>query len=496
MRRINPPNPFVRFISDLFRGGPNPFLASPIATIVDRRIGFEKGAKAHAISGKQNARLLAKQIKPELAVYLVESARDTDAVLDQLDVDANNKETDLGRLSPDNIKSELIAALDKVKGHIETNLGPIVRELARSEADLDKFEEDHALDRGKVPSWGKRLTRESLPFVIGVTIGEFMLNTAFFSGSMPGGMIESAGLAAMLSVVTLAFGVFLGWFWQYLDRRAPGRSWIGIAGLIALVPATLYYLLLLTLARHAGDLGDLRMFETAAREILANPFAGMRDVPALTYFIFSVAVIVFVARKFLLIMGGFPGLRPRKLAVADAEREFDDCKLGMIEVFERKSDDCLVKIEDVPDRLQILELFFKELLIDYENAVEQLKDDVCEIRDAAQLLAEVALRYVDADVADIEPGLAYDATEQEYLDRLDRYRARIDALLRRTKISAESLDKCREQVAKLTVEKRQELESEFESLLAKSETHFRRTTPKKRSSDDNARVPWLSKERA
>src|ERR1700743_997423 len=42
---------FVQFFIDLFRGGPNPFLASPIATAVDRRLKVEKRAKALAGGG-------------------------------------------------------------------------------------------------------------------------------------------------------------------------------------------------------------------------------------------------------------------------------------------------------------------------------------------------------------------------------------------------------------------------------------------------------------
>lgn len=495
-RRVKPPHPFVRFIRDLFRGGPNPFLASPIATLIDRNIGLEKYARTHASGGDKTARLLEKQIRPELKEYLSESARETDAVLDQLDVDANNKETDLDRLSPKRIKTDLEAALDKIKGHVESNLGPRVRTLAREESELETFEEDHCLNEGKAPHWGQPLARDALPFILGVTIGEFLLNTAFFSGSMPGGMIESAGLAAMLSVVTIALGIFLGWSCQYLDRRSHGKGWIGATGLLVASLSTFFYLLLLTLARNAGDRGELRMFEVASREILVTPFAGMLDVPALAYFIFSVAVIVFIARKFLSIMGDFPKLRSYKLAVADAEREFDECRLGMIEAFERRIDEHSGRLDDLPDKLQILELFLKELVIDYENAIDQMREDVHEVIDARDLLVEVAQRYVDTPTEAFMPKIGYDAKLGEYTARLENYQKRIDALLRLADIGSESIETCRDEIAILAKEKREAFDEEIEDLLAKSEAHFRRTARKPRRVKDDPKVAWLSKERA
>src|SRR4051812_40218478 len=234
------PSPLARpssslfgFIADLIRGGPNPFLASPVAYNIDRSIKLERNAKAAARRGGAGAAAqLASQIESELRQYLHQSHGRADEVLDALDLETNEEEIKLEECRPNTIKEGFKGEVEEIIDDVDGHLGPSARQLHDSQHEHDKFIEDYSLESKKGVHPGHRIDTKFLLTIIAVTAFEFVLNTAFFSGSQKNGMIGGAALAMILSISTIFLGVCFGWSYQFSDSRADGNGWRGRIGML------------------------------------------------------------------------------------------------------------------------------------------------------------------------------------------------------------------------------------------------------------------------
>jgi hypothetical protein len=453
------------FFADLFRRGPNPFLASPVAYNIDRRIKLEREAKGLARRGGEGAQAqLAGQIEGQLRAYLHRSHGRADEVLDALDIETNEEETQLEECRPNAIKEEFKGQVEEVIDDVDGHLGPVARHFHECQREHDKFIDDYSLESKKGVHAGHRIDTRFLLSLIAVTAFEFVLNTAFFSGSQKSGMIGGAALAMILSISTIFLGVCFGWSYQFADPRADGDGWRGRLGFVVFTLATAFYLLLLTLARRAGDNGDLDMFGTAAREIQLHPFSGILDLPALGYCFFSIGVITLVSWKFVDTMGHFPRIRGHKLAIENADLAFEDVRRGMAAELESRIDAAIAKLDDVPSILQARKLALKEILVDYENVVSQLNADIRELRDAEHIMVGVVRSYLGGDKAKYAVEVEYKEELDYFAQRLAAFTTRIAALLQRAQVSQSAIDKSRTEMGTLGKRKRKELEHACEAL--------------------------------
>lgn len=481
---------FTRFARDLFRGGPNPFLASPMATKIDRRIKIERQGRAAKRRGDDgSANELISQVDAELDRYLRTCSDTADEILDDLEVETNEEETLLENCRPRVIKADLAGELDEVIRDVDLHFGPTADALDNQRKDAQKFFEDHELTTKKDLHIGKALSRDSMYFLAAVTFVELVLNAAFFSGTQRTGLIGGAALAALLSIATIVLGVFFGWAYQYSDRRVSGNGWRGRIGLVLLLLAAAFYLSLLTLARRAGEAGDINMFETAAREVAVRPFSGLLDLPALVYCFFTIGVIVWVAWKFVNTMGNFPQIRSHKLGVVAAEHDVNDVRIGMVESLEARVRTQIEKLDAVPDIIQARKLAIKEICIDYENVIDQFKNDVEEIKDADRLLVAVIKRYLGSASCDQSVEIDY-ATRVGHFDaRLAEFRIRTGKLLHLEEVSAASIERYREEMTELGKRKRKELER---CLNVRSKPSAPKPGgPKPAPTTDHDNVAWL-----
>jgi hypothetical protein len=493
---------FLDFLKGIFGGRTNPFLASPVAHCIDKEIKLEKDVRRESRTGGDRAlALFRNKMEPELRRYLHTAHGRADKVLDALDIETNEEETKLEECRPNAIREGLKGDLDEVLVDVEGYLGPPARRLHVATGERDQFMIDYGLDSSRRVHSGHRVDAKFLISLLLVTLFEFVLNTMFFSGSQRNGLIGGAALAMILSISTIFLGVCFGWSFQFADARADGNGWRGRAGIIVLSFATAFYLLLLTLARRAGDSGDLDMFGTAARQIQERPFAGILDLPALGYCFFSIGVITLVAWKFADTMGHFPRIRNHKLAVENAEREFEGVRVGMAEDLEAKIDAAVAKLDDVPSLVQARKLALKEILVDYENVVEQFYADVTEITDAQDLMVDFVRSYSDAGDDLAAPDVSYDGEVAYFRQRLSDFRQRIEALLKRADISEGVIDRCRTEMTNLGKRRRKELEHECDRLRNVSTSAGPRapTEPPPSadpSTDSRGNVSWLRARRA
>lgn len=444
----------LAFLRDLFRGGPNPFLASPIAALIDRQLRIERQARA---AGRDEAAAegLITQIDAALDRHLRDSIDRADEGLDQLDRYADEEEDYLENCRPAAIKASLDTELDRIASDVNGELGPLATEEAKRRVALDHFMNDNRLKR--TIYWGKPITGQSVYLMIFITVFEFVLNTAFFSGTQRSGMIGGAALAMLLSVTTIVLGIGFGIAFQFSSIRAEGRGWFGRLGAVLLGFATLYYLLLLTLARLAGESGDTRMFVTAAREIQLHPFAGLLDLPALAYFFFSIAVIAGVFFKYIDTMGHFPRIRSHRLALDKAEKEYDEIQRGLIEAARSQTDESLKALEAAPGLIQATMRAISELVMNYENVVDRLKSDMKDVRDAARLLVGVVQQHCGLAGASDRLSLDYSAVAAAEA-RLIEFRARAARLEQWEEVNPAAVDRCREQMIALGRTKLEQIE--------------------------------------
>jgi hypothetical protein len=468
-------NGLVGFFADLFRGGPNPFVASPIANAIDRKVKLEKQAKAAANSGNlAPAEALVTQIDAQLGQYLRAAAAEADRELDALDGFLEQEANCLKNCRPSEIQSRLEGELDNVLNDVNNEFGPLAMNGARKRQSLADFIEDNQLERSL--HWGKPLTRQSIYLIIAITIFEFLLNTAFFSGTQRSGIIGGAALAMLLSITTLILGVAFGMAYQFANGRAEGRGWYGRVGIIVLALTTGYYLLLLTLARLAGEAGETRMFAAAAREIQVHPFSGLLDLPALAYLFFSIAVIAGVYRKFIDTMGHFPRIRYHKLAAERSESDAQQVRNGMLEAARSFVDEALKALDSAPGLIEATIIPIKELVMNYENVFDQFCDDVKDIEDASRLLVGVVKQYVPVDGARLTADYAAPVSAMQ--TRLQKFQEKAAALADWDEIKQSTIDRCRKAMIDLGTSKLKqiedkcdEVEEERERELAVSAAH-------------------------
>ncbi|HEX2764501.1 MAG TPA: hypothetical protein VHM92_11765 [Allosphingosinicella sp.] len=482
---------FFSFIADLFRGGPNPFLGSPIAADVDRRQKIEKQARLIGTAGgKEGADALVAGVDVGLTRPWQESLARADAELDQLDLHLAEEEDFLENCRPRAIRANLEKRLGKILNDVSGELGPLASNEAKRRIALDHFMADHHLER--TTYWGKRLTANSIYLMIGITLFEFVLNTLFFSGTQRSGMIGGAGLAMLLSVVTIVLGIGLGIAFQNSGVNARGGGWFGRAGAIALLAAMIFYLLLLTLARVAGEAGDTKMFVTAAREIQVHPFSGLLDLPALAYCFFTIGVVALVYSKFIGTMGHFPGLRGHRLDLNSAEEEFDDIQRGLIEAARSQVDQALDALDAAPGLIQMTTRAIAELTMNYENVVDQLRSDMKEIQDAARLLVGVVQLHTGRYEGGAAVSLDYASPVTAAELRLKDFKERAERLEAWEEINTATIEKCGEQMTAIGKEKLAEIELRCEEVRQERYRDLGGIAPPVQpAGNNNESVAWL-----
>jgi len=478
------------FIVDLFRGGPNPFLASPVATDIDRRLKIEKQAKLNGNgAGDEATDALAVRVDVALSGRWQESLARADAELDRLDRHLDEEEDFLENCRPRAIKANLEGRLGKILNDVSGELGPLATTEAKRRVALDHFMTDHRLER--TTDWGKPLTAQSIYLMIGITIFEFILNTLFFSGTQRSGMIGGAGLAMLLSVVTIVLGVFFGIAFQNSGSSARGGGWFGRIGAVVLLFAMVFYLLLLTLARVAGEAGDTRMFATAAREVQAHPFSGLLDLPALAYCFFTIGVIGLVYSKFIGTMGHFPGLRGRRLGLDHAEKDFDEIKRGLVEASRGQVDQALDALEAAPGLIQMTTRAISELVMNYENVVDQLRSDMKDMRDASRLLIGVVHLHAGRREGAEPPTIDFESPIAEADARLARFKERAAKLEAWDEISAAMIEKCGEQMTAIGKEKLSEIEVRCDEVRDERYRDLGGIAPPLQPAGNSDNIAWL-----
>jgi hypothetical protein len=482
---------FFSFIADLFRGGPNPFLGSPIAAEIDRRQKIEKQARLIGnTGGKEGTDALIAGIDVGLNVPWQESLARADAELDQLDLYLAEEEDFLENCRPRAIKANLEKRLGKILNDVSGELGPLATSEAKYRIALDHFMTDHRLER--TTYWGKPVSAQAIYLMIGITLFEFVLNTLFFSGTQRSGIIGGAGLAMLLSVVTIVMGIGFGIAFQNSGPSSRGGGWFGRIGAIAMMAALIFYLLLLTLARVAGEAGDTQMFATAAREVQIRPFSGLLDLPALAYCFFTIGVIALVYSKFIGTMGHFPGLRGHRLDLNHAEREFDEIQQGLIEAARAQVDQALDALDAAPGLIQMTTRAIGELTMNYENVVDQLRGDMKEIHDASRLLVGVVHlhtgRFEGGETVTVDYVAPVTAAEA----RLVQFKERATRLEAWEEINTATIEKCGEQMTAIGKEKLQEIELRCDEVRQERYRDLGGIAPPVHSAgNNNENVAWL-----
>jgi len=485
---VRPRSAFIQFFIDLFRGGPNPFLASPIATAIDRRLKVERRAKAVSAGGGTADALLAG-IDAQLDKYVRDAENEADAALDPLDGYIEQEENCLRKCRPVEIEARLTAKLDEVVNDVNSEFGPAAATFAKKRVALENFCEDNRLER--TLHWGKPLTRQSIYLIAAITIFELLLNTAFFSGSQRSGIIGGGALAVLLSVTTIILGVGFGLCYQFSNPKAEGHGWFGRVGAVILLLTTFYYLLLLTLARLAGEAGEIRMFAAAAREIQVHPFSGLLDLPALAYFFFSIAVIAGVYRKFIDTMGHFPRLRHHRLSADRAEAEMEAVRIGMGEAARHYVDEAVKAVDGAPGIIEATIIPIKELVMNYENVVDQLRDNLKDIKDASRLLIAVVREHVQVEASSLT--VDFDAPMARFSDRLAAFRRRARELEDWDEIKQSTIDRCRKAMAERGVTTCEEIERRCTDAVADKYREWSGKGALERAVDVAGNVAWLSR---
>lgn len=481
---------FVGFLADLLRGGPNPFLGSPIAVHIDRRTKIEKNAKRVGRAGdKEAADLLIVGIDSALKERWQESLGRADDEFDDLDTYLKEEEGWLENLRPRTIKANLESDLGKRAMKVSGRLGPIATTEAKRRLELDHFMKERGLTR--TTHWGKTVTAGAILMVIGITIFEFILNTLFFSGSSQTGVFGGAGLALLLSVVTIVLGVGFGIAFQFFGANAKGGGWFGRILALLLFLALIFYLLLLTLARVAGEAGDIDMFRTAAREIQVHPFSGLLDLPALAYCFFTIGVIALVYVKFIQLMGHYWGLRVRRLALNDAEDEFEDERDELVADGQEEVDEALELLRAAPDHIQLATRAISELVLNYENVVDQLRNDKEALSDASRLLLRVIRIHTGQRENAQELTIDFDSPIAKEEARFAEFRERAAKLEASEEIDLATVERCGEELLKLGQEGLGEIEKRCNAVREERYRALGGTAPPLDSAGENDNVAWL-----
>lgn len=438
----------IDWLKNLFSFSGDPFRSSAIASHIGKQTRLVKTCKATRAAGIEldPSHFLALQVHGGLADHLADAETEADTNLDQLDVALNQEEAFLDECRPEKIKSDLDSELQKEIDGLESAFGPIARKAAEERIHLENFRATRQLPN--TFHWGERFTTGNLLLLLGVVVFEFLLNASFFAGSNPLGLIGGASIAFLLSIVTVALGVGLGLAYQLNHRTAEGGGWHGKIMYVIVPLLALFYLMLLTLAREAGEAGELQMFKAAAQAVLVRPFSGLLDLPSLAYFVFSVAVIAYTAIKFVTIMGRFYGLRRRVLHAEDSELSYDAEVSGAGDHFRTVAEGQLEALDSLPLFIQDTLLPIKDIEMDFENVVDQHENDSHVIGSASKLLHSYmrsATGGTGIEVNAFAEGEC-EVSIAKHKQRLTDLRARVRGLVNRDGIQPATIDRCRKEM--------------------------------------------------
>jgi hypothetical protein len=433
------------WIVGLFDFSRDPFKGSPIASHIGKQKRLiqaccEASASQMPVDEHHH---LALQIRSGLQDHLSDAETDADEFLDVLDTDLLQEEAFLDECRPELISSNLAAEFRQELDAVETAFGPLASRAAESKIHLDNFRNMHGLP--KTFYWGGHFTTGNIGLIMGIVVFEFVLNSIFFASANPLGLLGGGALALVLSIATIVLGVFYGIAYQFNHRRSEGGGWVGKVMLGVVTLAALFYLLLLTLARLAGEAGDLMMFRTAAETIKEAPFSGLLDLPSLGYFLFSIGVILYTAFKYVSIMGRFPGLRRRVIQAEQAEADYDTEAAAAADHFRSAATDHIEALNSLPFFIQSTVLPIKNVEMEYENVIDQFRNDCKSIGNSSRLL----FSYVNSNVPNSQLDVhSFANTEcatamESHNSRLAELREDVEKLVSREEIKPDAVDRCR-----------------------------------------------------
>lgn len=435
----------IGWVLSLFSFFQDPFKSSPIASDIGRQTSLVKNCRLAHSSGENIDELhyAILPIRDRLKAYLVDAETEADSYLDPLDTALNQEKAFLDECRPEKIRTRLETDLQREIDGLENVFGSLANKAAEDKIHLDNFRKMHSLP--KTYYWGDIFTTGNIALIMGVVIFEFLMNSIFFAAANPLGLVGGAAQALVLSISTIIFGVFLGVAYQYNNVTAEGRGWIGKILFVVVPAATLFFLLLLTLARLAGEAGDLAMFKTAAREIQQHPFSGLLDLPSLGYFFFSVGVIAYTAFKYVSIMGRFPGLRRRVLHAEHSEIAYDAESSAAADHLRSMTEGQIEALDSLPLFIQDTLLSIKDIEMDFENVVDQLRNDCHFIGNASKLLNSYARSK--SGNSDLEVNAFAENECQSSIisheQKLAELRNNVALLIGREEIQQETVDRCR-----------------------------------------------------
>lgn len=436
---------FGSWLRNLFYFAPDPFAGSPIASLIGKQTRLVKACgyareSSDSIGEDHHVVLL---VRSGLDDHLTDAETEADSFTDPLTTALNQEEAFLDMCEPEKIRTELEVDLQQEHDGLGGVFTPLARQAAEDRIHLDNFRQMHGLP--KTFYWGQLFTTGNIFLIMGIILFEFLLNSIFFAAANPLGMIGGASLALVLSLATVVLGVGMGIAYQYNHPRAEGEGWIGKVMFFVVSLGILFFLLLLTLARLAGEGGDLNMFRTAAVQIQTAPFSGLLDLPSLGYFFFSIGVIFYTAFKYVSIMGRFPGLRRRVLHAQHSETAYDTEVSGAGDHFRSMGEEQIEALDSLPMFIQQTVLPMKTIEMDFENVVDQFRNDCRSIGNAAKLLISYINSHSIGNKLDVgtfanqECATSMAAHEK----KLAEIRGRINQLVNRDEIQKATIDKCR-----------------------------------------------------
>lgn len=433
------------WVRSLFNFAPDPFVGSPIASFIGKqtRLVKECGHAGRAGDSIGEEHLMMLLVRAGLHDHLADAETEADSFTDTLTETLNQEEAFLDMCEPENIRIGLEKELDEELNGLAGVFTPMARQAAEDRIHLNNFRSMHGLP--KTFYWGQLFTTGNIFLILGIILFEFLLNSIFFAAANPLGMIGGASLALVLSLATVVLGVGMGIAYQYNHKRAEGGGWIGKILFFFVSLGILFFLLLLTLARLAGEGGDLNMFRTAAAQIQVAPFSGLLDLPSLGYFFFSIGIIAYTAFKYVSIMGRFPGLRRRILHAQHSETAYDAEVSGAGDHFRSMGEEQIEALDSLPMFIQQTVLPMKAIEMDYENVVDQLRNDCRSIGNAAKLLVSYINSHSTGNKLDVSSFANQEcATSMVMHDgKLADIRARIQQLVNRDEIQKSAIDMCR-----------------------------------------------------
>jgi hypothetical protein len=113
------------------------------------------------------------------------------------------------------------------------------------------------------------------------------------------------------------------------------------------------------------------------------------------------------------------------------------------------TDEAIRAVDAAPNIIQATVRAIKDLLMNYENVVDQFKNNIKDIKDAERLLVRVVRRHVSDSNLTLEDSLDYVGPVQQIDARLASYRDRALKLQEWEEVSPATVDKCRAEMAAL-----------------------------------------------